>query len=149
MIDRSLDCIAETPAGALTLLSVRPNGLAGFLQGLEPPQRRVLDQLGFKAAAGEVQLLAGAGGIAGAVLSLGGDSSHIPFGSAAMSLPEGTTWQLAPGDYNAAAEHWASVWAPTAIPPSRSRPEARLGLFLHRTRSVASLMRLPSGWRAT
>ena len=47
--------------------------------------------------------LPGPNGIAAAVLGLGDDRSPFAFGGLALRLPEGSTWQLQPGDYDPAA----------------------------------------------
>ena len=73
---------------------VRPAGLATFLDGLPPAQSRFLRQLGFTAAAQELQFLPGDEGVAGAVLGLGEDLSPAAFGGLAFRLPE--RYALAP-----------------------------------------------------
>ena len=103
MPHRDLDCLAPPDAPALPLHPVRPAGLAALLDSLPPEQAGFLRAAGFSAAAGDPVLLPGPQGLAGAVLGLGTDRSPHAFGAAAMRLPEGTAWHLAPGDYDATA----------------------------------------------
>lgn len=103
MPQRALDCLAPPDAPALPLHPVRPTGLAALLDRLPPEQAGFLRAAGFSAAAGDPVLLPGPEGLAGAVLGLGTDRSPHAFGTAAMRLPEGTAWRLAPGDYDATA----------------------------------------------
>ena len=103
MPHRDLDCLAPPDAPALPLHPVRPAGLAALLDSLPPEQAGFLRAAGFSAAAGDPVLLPGPQGLAGAVLGLGTDRSPHAFGTAAMRLPEGTAWRLAPGDYDATA----------------------------------------------
>ncbi len=104
MPDQDLDCLAPTDAPAHVLHAVRPDGLGAFLSALgetgASAQAGFLRAGGFTAAAGELMLLPGGGGIEGAVLGLGDDRSPFAFGSLAMALPEGTAWRLEPGDYD-------------------------------------------------
>lgn len=100
MIDQSLPCVA-TSSAARPLRGVRPEGLSGLLAGLTPLQRSFLVGSGFGGRAGELTLLPGDGGVVGAVLGLGSDSSPNGFGSLATRLPEGD-WALVAGDYDAA-----------------------------------------------
>jgi leucyl aminopeptidase len=99
MLDQPIDCIVDSADGARPLHAVRPDGLAALLDALPSPQANWLRQVGFSAAAGELQLLPDASGLAGAVLGLGTDRSPYAFGALATRLPEGTTWRLQAGDF--------------------------------------------------
>lgn len=103
MIDQSIDCVLREAADARPLYAVRPGDLADLLERLSGQQSRFLRDLGFKAAAGEVQCLPGPEGIGAAVLGLGEDRSPYAFGGLALRLPEGSTWRLEPGDYDPAS----------------------------------------------
>ena len=102
MLEQPLDCLVETAGDTWPLHPVRPSGLATLLDGLPEPQSQFLRQLDFTAAAQELLFLPGEGGVAGAVLGLGEDTSPAAFGNLAYRLPEGMTWRLQSGDYDAA-----------------------------------------------
>lgn len=102
MSDPVLDCITTSAEGARPLFAIRPAGLTRLLTELSGPQAAFLRQSGFTAAAQELVLLPGPDGIAGAVLGLADDRSPHAFGGLAMKLPEGTSWQIMPGDFVAA-----------------------------------------------
>jgi leucyl aminopeptidase len=96
-----MDCIVDRDDGARPLYPVRPPDLAALLDRLPAPQAGYLRDLGFAGKSGEVQFLPGPNGIAGAVCGLGDNHSPLAFGHLARVLPEGTTWRLEPGDYDA------------------------------------------------
>jgi leucyl aminopeptidase len=73
------------------LLAVLPNAQSDYLRAA-----------GFAAAAQELLLLPGEGGVAGAVLGLGADRSPFAFGDLAFRLPAGGAWRIATGDFDAA-----------------------------------------------
>ena len=107
-----LDCLpAESEAGtdtaALTLHTARPETLAALRATLGAAQAAWLEATGFTARLGQLALLPGeAGGLAGAVLGLGGDgepTSPWPFGALPFALPERSLWRLGTGDHDAAA----------------------------------------------
>jgi leucyl aminopeptidase len=100
MLDQTIDCIVDHAEACRPLHAVRPAGLEALLKALPAQQATWLNQVGFRAAAGELQLVPGADGMAGAVLGLGDDRSPYGFGALATRLPEGTTWRLEPGDYD-------------------------------------------------
>ncbi|MGH7043598.1 MAG: leucyl aminopeptidase family protein [Acetobacteraceae bacterium] len=102
MLDHPLDCLAESGPDALPLHVVRPAGFARFLAALPDGQASFLQRIGFTGAAGAPVLLADEAGLAGAVLGVGADRSPHAFGAAALTLPEGTSWALQPGDYDVA-----------------------------------------------
>ena len=102
MIDQTLSCLTDTDDGALPLHTTRPATLDAFLAGLPDSESRWLRATGFVAKSGELRLLPGPDGLAGAVLGLGTDRSPHIFGGLPAQLPEGTVWRLASGDHDAA-----------------------------------------------
>jgi leucyl aminopeptidase len=76
------------------LYVVRADELQGFLATLPELSAAFLRASGFAAKPGEVALLPGGGGLAGAVIGIGGESSPWHFGNAAWSLPSGSRWHL-------------------------------------------------------
>ncbi len=96
---------ASADEAALPLHTVRPDALESFVAGLPPGQAAFLRASGFRATPGQIALLPGDGGLAGAVLGLGGERGLWAYGELAHGLPEGTTWRLAPSaeDEEAAA----------------------------------------------
>jgi len=102
MLDQIIDCITEDPIGARPLRPIRPGELPAMLETLPPMQAGYLRDSGFTGRAGELALLPGAEGIAGAVLGLGTDTSPFVFGRLSSDLPAGAPWQLEQGDYNLA-----------------------------------------------
>jgi leucyl aminopeptidase len=102
MIDQTLDCLTEDDANALPLHTVRPAALEAFCAGLPRSQSAWLRATDFAAKAGELRLLPGPDGVAGAVLGLGEDQSPYVFGSLPAQLPEGSVWKLSSGDHDPA-----------------------------------------------
>lgn len=100
MSDIDLPCVRSAPS-ARTLHAVRPAGLTSLLTELPPAQAAFLRGSEFAARSGELVLLPGADGVAGAVFGLGDDRSPFPFGDLPFRLPQSEIWQLAPGDYDA------------------------------------------------
>jgi len=102
MFDRDLDCLAEgvSDIAPLPIRSVRPDGLDAALAALAPDLAAFARASGFTAAPGQLTLLPGGGGLAGALLGLGDD--HTPFAHSGLpaALPEGTLAQLEPGDFS-------------------------------------------------
>jgi leucyl aminopeptidase len=94
-VRRRLDCLAPAESAALPVHALRPGSLPGFLHGLPSHTADFLRASGFDATAGTVALLPGSGGIAGAVLGLGGDAGSRAFGALPFVLPEGTVWRFA------------------------------------------------------
>lgn len=97
------DWIANGAAATRPLHAVRPDAFDAFVAMLAPAQRAWLTASGFRAAAGELALLPGRGGIAAAVLGLGGDGGPWAFGGLSSALPEGTDWRLEPGNHDPGA----------------------------------------------
>ena len=96
MFDRDLDCLAPPETVALPVHALRPAALETFLAG--SPQAGFLRASGFAAAAGEIRLLPGEHGIAGAVFGLGeGQDPHL-FGALPAGLPP-VAWRIEPGDF--------------------------------------------------
>ncbi len=93
-----LDCLAPEGAATRTVHGVRPEGLAALLAGMAPDRSAFLRDAGFAAAAGEVALLPGPGGVTGAVLGLGTQGGPHAFGALPMALPVGD-WTITPGGF--------------------------------------------------
>ncbi len=98
MFDRDLDCLAPPEAVALPVHALRPAGLAAFLAA--SPHAAFLQASGFTAAAGEIRLLPGADGLAGAVFGLGDSTDPHLFGALPFGLPP-VCWRVEPGDFPA------------------------------------------------
>jgi leucyl aminopeptidase len=96
--DQVIPCLGEDPH-ARVVAALRPDGVDGFISGLTPLQAAYLKDNGFGGRTGELVLLPGETGIEQAVLGLGHDRSHLPFGDLAYRLPEGS-WRLLQGDYD-------------------------------------------------
>ena len=100
MFDREVDCLADAGAASLPVWSVRPGGLDAALAALTPAQAGFARASGFTGAAGQLVLLPGGDGVAGAVLGLGEDRSPFAHGGLPSALPEGTVAALQPGDFD-------------------------------------------------
>jgi leucyl aminopeptidase len=108
---REIDCFFDGEALAARdgrtihrLHIVRPATLTAFTQGLAPAQRDHLAFLGFTAKAASIAILpAGEDGVMDAVLGLGTDESHAPFGALPFGLPAETLWRLVTPEADAAA----------------------------------------------
>ena len=109
---RELDCFfnpepASAPAGPVVhrLHAVTPNSLPAFMETLPPLQRDHLVFLGFEAKAASIAVLPlsspDGSGVMDAVLGLGADRSHMPFGALPFGLPSGTLWRLVSSDIDA------------------------------------------------
>lgn len=102
MFDRDLDCLADgvpDGAAALPVWSVRPDGLGAALAAL-PDQGAFVRAAGFTAASGQLALLPGGGGLAGALLGLGEDRTPFAHGGLPAALPERAMARLEPGDFD-------------------------------------------------
>ena len=99
---RDVDCLAAPDAASLPVWSVRPDGLHAALAALTPDQAGFVRACGFTAGEGQVALLPGAGGVAGALLGLGSARSVYSHAGLPFALPEGTAWRLEPGDFDMA-----------------------------------------------
>jgi leucyl aminopeptidase len=104
-----LEGLTARATGALPLHAVRPDGLKAFLDGMPRAAASFLRDTGFAAKAGEVALLPGPQGLAGAVVGLGAETGPWPFGGLSRALPAATAWRLEPGvpDAGAATLGWA------------------------------------------
>lgn len=130
MLDRRLDCIAETEEGARPIHVIRPNGLAAFLETLTPAQANFLRDSEFAAKSGELRLLPGETGVAGAAFGIGDDTSPFAFGGLPTQLPSVHTWQLQPGDYDLSAAtlwYFLGAYRYTKFRPEKQQP-ARLAI---------------------
>ncbi len=77
------------------LHAVPPEALQELAERLEPGARAYLQFTGFTAKAASIVILpADADGVMDAVLGLGRDESHAPFGALPFGLPAGTRWRL-------------------------------------------------------
>ncbi len=102
MFDRDLDCLVDAGShggATLPVWSVRPDGLAAALAAL-PAQAAFVRAGGFTAASGQLALLPGEDGLAGALLGLGEDRTPFAHGGLAAALPEGSVLRLEPGDFS-------------------------------------------------
>jgi leucyl aminopeptidase len=106
--------------GALPLHAVRADGLTTFLGGLPADAAAFLRATGFAARQGELALLPGAEGLAGAVVGLGQESSPWAFGGLAHALPSGSAWRFGPGPQDPSLATLG--WALGAYRPSRHKP---------------------------
>jgi len=97
---RELDCLAPLDRPVLPVLSVRPDRVAGALETLEPAVAAFVRGGGFTGAAGQLALLPGGDGVAGALLGLGEDRSPWAHGALPFALPEHTAWRLEAGDFD-------------------------------------------------
>src|ERR1700733_1113838 len=100
MLEQTIDCIVDSPAGTRPVHVVRPDDLARFLDTLPSAQAAFLRDTTFGAKAGEVRFLPGPDGVAGAVLGLGTDRSPFVFGNLPMQLTETSPWRLEAGEYD-------------------------------------------------
>ncbi len=98
MFDRDVDCLAPLDAASLPVHALRPDGLAEFLAA--SPAAGFVAASGFAAKAGEICLLPGGAGIAGAVFGLGDNRDPHLFGALPFGLP-GEVWRIEPGDFPA------------------------------------------------
>lgn len=77
------------------LHAVSADDFPAFLAGLADPQRDFLSFTGFTAKSGSIALLPPVtDGLMAAVLGLGADESHAPFGALPFGLPPETDWEL-------------------------------------------------------
>ena len=103
MFDRDLDCLADSASSQvapLSVYSVRPDGLAARLATLEPTQAAFIRAGGFAATPGQLALLPGPVGLAGALLGVGEDRTPFAHGGLPAMLPKDTAVHLEPGDFD-------------------------------------------------
>jgi leucyl aminopeptidase len=103
MLEQTLDFVVNSPEATRPVHVVRPDGVAAFLDTLASSQTAFLRDTAFSGKPGDLRLLPGPDGVAGAVLGIGSDSSPFVFGNLPMQLPELCPWRLEPGDYDAEA----------------------------------------------
>jgi leucyl aminopeptidase len=100
MFDRELDCfVADTPEGAaacLPILGAGPATLETILAGLGDSVAAFVRGSGFTGASGQLVLLPGPGGVAGALLGLGKKPDPFTFAGLPAGLPVGA-WRLGAG----------------------------------------------------
>ncbi len=106
MLEQSLDFIVTSPDGTRPISVIRPDGLAAFLDTLPPGQAAFLRDSRFTAKPGELRLLPGPDGVAGAVLGIGTETSPFVFGNLPVQLSDVCAWRLLAGDYD---EHAATL----------------------------------------
>ncbi len=92
---------------SLPLFAVNETSLTEFLASLEHAEAAFLRETGFRAASGQLALLPGPSGLAGAILGLGGPAGTATrppwtYGDLPTLLPEGSAWHLA-GTHDVAA----------------------------------------------
>jgi leucyl aminopeptidase len=105
MFDRPLDCLITAPQGApRPLHAMRPEGLEAWLAGLPRAQAGFLRESLFTAKPGQIALLPGDEGVAGAVIGLGTEPAgpHV-FGALPGGLPAGSLWRSGDGIEDEAA----------------------------------------------
>lgn len=108
---REVDCFFDAaqpapPGGRRVhrLHAVRPETLPALLESLAPAQRDHLGFAGFTAKAASIAILPAASpsrdgdSLMDAVLGLGSDPSHAPFGALPFGLPAETLWRLVSTD---------------------------------------------------
>ncbi|HVZ10331.1 leucyl aminopeptidase family protein [Rhodopila sp.] len=100
MLEQTLDCFVVLEVESKPVHPVRPDGLDAWLATLPADQAGFVRGSQFEAKPGELRLLPGDGGVAGAVLGLGTDTSPFVFGGLPLQLPSEPAWRLEPGDYD-------------------------------------------------
>src|SRR4051794_31376287 len=96
MLDQTLDCFVTTEAETKPIYTARPEGLDAMLDRLPPAQAGFLREAGFTAKSGELRLLPGDDGVAGAILGLGTMHAPFVFGILPAQLPSRFVWRLEP-----------------------------------------------------
>ncbi|MEO3475011.1 leucyl aminopeptidase family protein [Roseomonas sp. CAU 1739] len=124
-----LEGLTASTTASLQLHAVRPDGLAGFLAGLQDSAGAFVRATGFAAKAGEWALLPGPDGLAGAVVGLGTETSAWSYGGLPHALPAGSAWRLAPGAGDAGLA--ALGWALGAYRPRLHKAGGRAPALLH------------------
>jgi leucyl aminopeptidase len=101
---RDLDClIDEAGPDARPVHAVRPAGLEVWLAGPGSAYAHFVRCAGFTARAGQLCLLPGGSGIAGALFGLGDESGPHIFGALPGALPPSSTWFIGEGVEDRAA----------------------------------------------
>jgi leucyl aminopeptidase len=101
---REVDCFFDAEGEATSasrmvhrLHAVTPEALPAFVDSLTQGQRAYLGFAGFTAKAASIVILPPASeeaGVMDAVLGLGADTNHAPFGALPFGLPSETLWRL-------------------------------------------------------
>lgn len=106
---RPIDCLFDLGAARAEGRSVHPlhavsaADYPAFLEQRPQAQRAFLSFSGFSAKSGSIALLPpGEDGVMAAVLGLGTDASHAPFGALPFGLPPESAWELATPGVDAA-----------------------------------------------
>jgi leucyl aminopeptidase len=153
LVRRPLDCLAlpvgDRTAAVRPVHLLRPAGLARFLADLPPARALFLEQSGFTAVAGELRLLAGEGGLAGAVLGLGEQPALHVVGALPGSLPERTIWRLdgAPAELTPAELADATLaFCLGAYAPVATKPGRRHAPLLEAGESAGEALELARAW---
>ncbi len=123
---------APAAAPARPVHTARPGALDSFLATLPEGQSAHLRTTGFTAAAGELALLPGEGGLE-AVLGLGEDRTCWTHAGLPFTLPEGV-WRLEPGDFemDQAVLGWAlGAYRFTRFKPASRVPARLVGAAVH------------------
>lgn len=89
------ECVTARGISSLPLYPVTASELPKLLAGFAGPAAAFLRASGFVAKPGDIALIPGADGLAGAVLGTGEDFSPWDYGAAPWALPEGSLWHLA------------------------------------------------------
>ncbi|MCW8308336.1 leucyl aminopeptidase family protein [Acidiphilium sp. PA] len=80
---------------------LRPSEVQYFLKTCDAPIAAFITAQGFAGLERKIVLIPGNDGIAGALLGIGDDQTHLPFGILSSALPPNTHWTLLPGSYDA------------------------------------------------
>ena len=150
LVDRDLDCLSDEPEPR-TVHVVRPDGLERLFARLTTDQAAFLRVGGITGAAGELMLLPGPEGVAGAVLGLGTEGGPFAFGVLPTRLPASMAWRLEPGDYDVAdgvLGFCLGSYRYTALPGPEGEPRA-LACLTTQGIDAAVLRRATSAARAT
>ena len=124
--DRSLDCFADPASPTLPVHAVRPDALDASLSGPLAAHGAFLRAAGFAARPGQVMLLPGGTGLAGAVLGLGTERSHFAFGELPVRLPAEPAWRLEPGDFRPGDAALGVALGAYRAPGAPPQPVARM-----------------------
>jgi len=98
---RELDCLEANEASALPIWPIGQADAEAFLAGRSAAEAAFLTTAGFRFKSGEIGLLPGQDGLAGAVLGLGEMPTLYAFGDLARRLPP-VAWRFEPGHYDQA-----------------------------------------------
>ena len=147
MLDQTIDCMVDSPDGTRPVHAVRPDG-AGRLPRYAAARLRprFLRDTTFGAKAGELRLLPGAGGVAGAVLGLGDDSVAVRLRRPAAAAAGDSSWRLEPASYDPAAATLGFCLGAYRYNRFRSRRTRNPRRFLFPPGHEASLSQAAATW---